>query len=94
MGMDSVGRSIGRIEGKLDAAIASIGNVASEVKSLRDDFSTMEKGRLSRLEVAFATLETTASLKAKNSAVIWSALISVSTSIVSAIIVFWLTVGH
>ena len=92
MSSDSVERSIGRIEGKLDSAIVAVSQVGGEVKSLRDDFATMEKGRLSRLEVSFASLETTVNLKAKNTAMFWGTIMSIIASIVSAILVsFFLT---
>lgn len=78
---------LGEVGGKLDSAINAIGIVGSEIKSLRDDFQTMEKGRLSRLEVTFATLETTVSLRAKNSAIVWAAGMSVVTSVVTAVLI-------
>lgn len=73
-------RSLGRVEGKLDSVI-------SVVTDLKSSFDSLEKGRLSRLEVAFATLHTEVSVKAKNSAM-WSAtIISVVVSVVTAIII-------
>lgn len=78
---------LGEVGGKLDSAINAIGIVGSEIKSLRDDFQTMEKGRLSRLEVTFATLETTVSLRAKNSAIVWAGGMSVVTSVVTAVLI-------
>lgn len=85
MGTDSVERSIGRLEGKLDSAILAMGGIRGEVKSLRNDFMHMEKGRLSKLEVGFATLETTVQIKARSSAIIWAIGASIFTSVVSGI---------
>ena len=88
----STERAIGRVEGKLDGVLTLISNTQSEVRGLRDDFGTMEKGRLSKLEVMFATLETTVSVKARNSAIWMAAGISILTS-VSAAIVIYLLIG-
>ena len=85
MGTDSVERSIGRLEGKLDSVITIVG-------SLKEAFDSLEKGRLSKLEVAFATLETQVSLKAqdsaKSSAMIYSIVASIISSVLAAFIVW------
>lgn len=86
----SLERSLGRVEGKLDSVITEIGHARGEVKSLRDDFGSMEKGRLSTLEVRYATLETTVSLKAKNSAMVWAAVMSIAASVVAALVIRFL----
>lgn len=47
--MDSVERSIGRLEGKVDLVITTM-------DKLKDAFETLESGRLSTLEKDFANL--------------------------------------
>lgn len=73
-------RSMGRLEGKLD----SIVNIVADLKGA---FETMEKGRLSRLEVAFNTLQTEIAVKSKNTTIVWSAVISVATSVAAAVVI-------
>ena len=76
-------RSIGRLEGKLDLVVTSI-------TGLQSAFDTMEKGRLSRLEVSFNTLQTQVSLKAKSSALWYGLIASASTSVISGVILYLL----
>ena len=76
---EDVSRSIGRLEGKMDSLIVAVG-------SLQGAFDTMEKGRLSVLEVKFATLHTEVTTKAKSSAALWAVAASVVSSFVAAIL--------
>lgn len=74
---------LGAVEGKMDLVVSSIA-------ALKESFDQMEKGRLSRLEVAFATLDTEVGTKAKNSAMWYSASMSVLGSVVSGVILYLL----
>ena len=74
-------RAIGRVEGKLDLVVTSI-------SELKNAFDTMEKGRLSRLEVLFATLETQISVKARSTAMWTSAALSILTSVAAGVIIY------
>ena len=76
-------RSIGRLEGKLDSVI-------SLVADIKGAFEKMEKGRLSVLEISFATLKTEVEVKTRSSAVIISAVISILVGVSSSFIIFWL----
>jgi hypothetical protein len=71
-------RSLGRVEGKLDLALTAI-------SALGASFDALEKGRLSRLEVQFATMETTLRVEAKSTATRNAVLWSLVTSSVSGI---------
>lgn len=77
---DELNRALGRVEGKLDSAISIIGD-------LRAAFDQLEKRRLSRLEVQFATFSTEVATKARNWAALWAIAASVIASVVSAIII-------
>jgi len=76
-----IGRAIGRLEGKLDLVI-------DNVAFLKTSFETMEKGRLSKLEVVFATLQTEVNLKARNTAFYTGIIASIISSIVSAVVLY------
>lgn len=78
-------RSLGRLEGKVDSIVNMMQGMQGEVTSLRNDFGTMEKGRLSRLEVQFATISTEVGVKARSQAIWASATISLSIAIVAAV---------
>lgn len=82
-----VQRSLGRIEG-------GITEIKSEVKLMRDDhtrlrqeFSSLEAGRLTRLESQFAVHQAEMSVKAKNTAIIYSTVIGIISSVATAIII-------
>lgn len=47
--LNELQRSIGRLEGKMDMLVSGMQEMASS-------FSSLEKGRLSKLEIAFANL--------------------------------------
>lgn len=72
-------RSIGRLEGKLDS-------VLGVVSKLSVDFTALEQGRLSRLEVAFNTLETETNVKTTASARWTAAIMSIGVSVIAAVI--------
>ena len=73
-------RSIGRLEGKVDALI-------TEVKDLKKSFNTLEEGRVSTLEHDFAKLYTEVKIKAKNTAMWMSAIISIGVSVLTAVLI-------
>ena len=77
-------RSIGRLEGKLDS-------VVTMVAGLKDSFETMEKGRLSRLEVSFATLKTEVEIRVKNTAMVSAAVTSMVVTVVAGLILYFTT---
>ena len=76
-----VERSIGRLEGKLDT-------VVTIVTDLKAQFDVLEKGRLSGLEVSFATLNAEVGTRAKNTALWTGAIVSICVSIASGIIIY------
>lgn len=82
MAVDSVERAIGRLEGKLDSVIKLVGDLGAS-------FDAMEKGRLSRLEVQFATLNTEVEAKAKLSSIWYAALMSIFSAVISGTILFF-----
>ena len=82
--INTLERSIGRLEGKVDLVVATITQLSS-------DFTTMERGRLSVLEVKVNTLQTENKDKARSTAIWVSAIVGVIVSVVSSIIVFYLT---
>jgi len=79
---------LGEISGKLDSTGAAVISVGNEVKSLRDDFNTMEKGRLTRLEVSFKSLETQVETRAKSSGFWYAIFASASASVISGIVLY------
>lgn len=90
MGTDSVERSIGVLIGKIDGVQIAVQSMGGEVKSLRDDFASMEKGRLSRLEVSFATLDTEVQIRSKANSMWYAAIMSCLTSIISGVVLYFL----
>lgn len=84
-------RSIGRLEGKLDSTVFMMTSISNDVSGLRNDFATMEKGRLTALEVKFAGLSSEMKVKARNSAMLAGAIISIAVSVISAIIIYFVT---
>ena len=81
-------RALGRLEGKIDGMMLLVGEVKSDVNQLRTDFSEMEKGRLSRLELSFNTLKTETEYKAKQHAMIVASIASVAGSVISGVILY------
>ena len=79
-------RSIGRLEGKVDVVIEDIKLISDNMTALRASFDILEKGRLSNLEVSFASLQAKVQERARNTALIYSGTISFAISILSAII--------
>lgn len=70
-------RSIGRLEGKLDSMVSS-------VQALSSSFENLEKGRLSRLEIAFAEIKTEVNDKSRNTSFWTSAVVSVVMAVLIA----------
>ena len=72
-------RALGRLEGKMDSMVASVNALAAS-------FESLEKGRLSRLEIAFATLkgETTAesTSTARWTSAIWAGGITLAGTLI------------
>lgn len=77
-------RALGRVEGKLDSTISMLAD-------LKAGFDQLEKGRLSRLEVQFATLSTEMASKARNWAALWAIAASIVSSVVAAILISQVT---
>ena len=77
-------KSIGRLEGKMDMLVASMSGLAQS-------FDNLEKGRLSRLEIAFASLQAEAKQDARHISSWTSSIISVIISVISALIIYFLT---
>lgn len=80
-------RAFGRLEGKLDSVVGI-------VAELKGDFAKMERGRLTKLEVAFATLksELSASTKSEaNKSAMWASIISsIVSSVIAAVILYFI----
>lgn len=74
---------IGSMEGKLDLAINMLARLDSS-------FHALESGRLSKLEVDFATLHTNVASKARNQAIVISIIASIIGSVASGLILFLL----
>lgn len=81
-------RSFGRMEGKLDSLTTSITDLKGAIVGVQNDFATMEKGRLTRLEVNFATLQTETAYRAKTAAIITGIITSVLSSVVAGTILY------
>ena len=86
----STERDLGKLEGKMDGLIVSMGELTKEVAALRGDFGSLEKGRLSTLEVAFARFEAEVSTKARTTGVWWGLAGSVFTSVTAAILLYFI----
>lgn len=80
----SLERALGSLEGKMDMMVSAMNGLAAS-------FDSLEKGRLSRLEIAFATLKaettTEAALQSRRVAVFTSAAVSIIVAIVAAVII-------
>jgi len=51
---DDTNLLIGRLEGKMEGLVEAMQKFAGEMAAMRLSFENLEKGRLSRLEIAFA----------------------------------------
>lgn len=92
---NSLERSMGKIEGQMSSLISVVSTLSADIKSLSNDFSTMEKGRLTKAEVNIATmaevisnLRDELSQKTKNSAMLYGGIISIGVSIISALVIY------
>lgn len=81
-------RALGRLEGKLDGMVNIVNTVSNDVSSLRNDFGTMEKGRLTALEVKFASMSSESKAKAKISGFWGGAAVSLIISVLGEIILY------
>lgn len=79
-------RAVGRLEGKLDSMVAM-------VAELRGDFENMERGRLSKLEVEFATVRTNLSSEMKWNGTVTAIGASIVGSVITGIILY-LVIPH
>ncbi len=77
--INNLERSIGKIEGKLDAVVAA-------VHEMKSSFDSLENGRLSRLEIAFATLQAETTMRAKTVAIWIASGVSIAVSLISALL--------
>lgn len=80
-------RSLGRIEGGISELKSSVDLIRQDHAGLRAEFNKLEAGRLTRLESAFAVQQTEIKIKARNTAIWMSAVISLGVSILSAILI-------
>ena len=87
-----VQRSLGRIEGGVVEIKNDIALLRTDHALLREEFNKLEAGRLTKLESAFAVAETKNHIKAKNTAMIFSSIIAVVISIVTAVILHFLKI--
>ncbi len=71
----SLDRSLGRLEGKMDLMCTSVNNLAAS-------FENLEKGRLSRLEISFAELNTNVKDKSRVTAFWVAGFMTIATTIV------------
>ena len=85
-----VQRSLGRIEGGITEIKSDIGLMRTDHALLRKEFQTLEAGRLTKLESAFALSEAETHRHAKNTAMIWSSGMAIAVSIVTAVIIKYL----
>lgn len=76
----TIERSIGKLEGKMDMMVSSM-------NALSASFDSLEKGRLSRLEINFAELNTNVQDKAKNTALWTSGIVTLIVSTVIALVI-------
>lgn len=83
-------RSFGKMEGKIDGLTTHVTDLKGSIMSLQQDFQTMEKGRLTQLEVKFATLSTEVAYSAKNISFYTAIAASVASSVVAGVILYFL----
>ena len=76
-------RALGRLEGKMDAMVSSVNALASS-------FESLEKGRLSRLEIKVAEIVTETGSKSRNVALWVSSIVVIVGGIVSNIVAYYL----
>ena len=88
--LDELSRVLGRIEGSLTEIKNDIKLIRDDHKGLRSEFQTLEAGRLTRLESQFAVQQAEMGIKAKNVAMVWSAITAIFVSVISAIIIYFL----
>lgn len=73
-------RSIGKLEGKMDAMIATMERLASS-------FDNLEKGRLSTLEINVAKMQTEVSEKSRSTALWTAGTVSIIVGVAVAIVI-------
>lgn len=83
-------RSIGRLEGKVDGMSVNVQNIDQSMKDLRASFDTLEAGRLTGLEISFASLKAKTQAESRNTALIFAGMISLVISIISIVIGYYL----
>lgn len=77
---ESIERSLGRVEGKLDSLIVT-------VTHLSNSFQQLESGRVSALESGYATLKAESTSQAKNTAMWVSAFISIGITVIGSFLI-------
>jgi len=80
----SVARSLGRIEGGISEVKTELRLLRDDHVKLRQEFSSLEAGRLTKLESQFAISQAEMHVKAKNTAIYWSIISSIITGIIIA----------
>lgn len=78
---NSFERALGRLEGKMDSMVNSVNALASS-------FESLEKGRLSRLEIKVAEIVTESNQKTKNTASWVAALVALLVAVIPQLIFF------
>lgn len=77
-------RALGRLEGKMDSMVSS-------VQALSASFESLEKGRLSRLEIRVAEIVTETGQRTRNTASWVAALVALLVAVIPQIIFYYIT---
>ena len=85
-----VQRSLGRIEGGISEIKTEIRLLRDDHSGLRSEFNKLEAGRFTRLESEFATSQAVMHAKTKNTAILYSTVVGVIASVMTAIIINFL----
>ena len=85
-----VQRSLGRIEGGITRLETEISLLRTDHSELRGEFNKLEAGRLTRLESEFATQKVVMHSKSKNTAIIYSMISAILTSVATAAVLHFL----
>lgn len=80
-------RTLGRVEQGILDIKQNMQFMRDDHAGLRAEFNKLEAGRLTRLESAFALSEAAIHTKSKNTAIIWSGIVSIITAIITAFII-------
>lgn len=83
-------RSLGRIEGGIIELKNSLTLLRTDHASLREEFTKMESGRLTKLESSFAVMESNMHAKAKSTAMFFSFITAIVVSVITAVLIHYL----